>query len=129
MLTCSPKTDPVVKLVFRYIIALRKAGIENFKFHDLRHAFATRLVQRGTDIYKIAKLLGHEDIRMTQRYSHHSPESLRDGVKILEVDFNLTTVNYYISPARTQSPGRFLINICADGWFSYYLLFKECVVH
>ena len=72
--------------------ALRKAGIENFKFHDLRHTFATRLAQRGIDIYKIAKLLGHEDIRMTQRYSHHSPESLRVGVEILEVDFNLTSV-------------------------------------
>ncbi len=72
--------------------ALKKAGIENFKFHDLRHTFATRLAQRGIDIYKIAKLLGHEDIRMTQRYSHHSPESLRVGVEILEVDFNLTSV-------------------------------------
>ncbi len=72
--------------------ALRKAGIENFKFHDLRHTFATRLVQRETDIYMISKLLGHEDIRMTQRYSHHSPESLRVGVEILEVDYNLTTI-------------------------------------
>jgi len=72
--------------------ALRKAGIENFKFHDLRHTFATRLVQRETDIYMISKLLGHEDIRMTQRYSHHSPESLRVGVEILEVDFNLTSI-------------------------------------
>ncbi len=69
---------------------LKKAGIENFKFHDLRHTFATRLAQKGIDIYKIAKLLGHEDIRMTQRYSHHSPESLRDGVEILESDCVLT---------------------------------------
>jgi integrase len=39
---------------------LEKAEIENFKFHDLRHTFATRLAQKGIDIYKIAKLLGHE---------------------------------------------------------------------
>jgi len=73
-------------------IALKKARIENFRFHDLRHTFATRLAQRGVDIYKIAKLLGHRDIKMTQRYAHHCPESLRDGVEILEVDYNLTTI-------------------------------------
>jgi integrase len=72
--------------------AVRKAEIVDFKFHDLRHSFCTKLAQRGVDIYKIAKLAGHEDIRMTQRYSHHCPESLRDGVEALEVDFNLTSV-------------------------------------
>ncbi len=70
--------------------ALEKAGVEDLKFHDLRHTFATRLAQGGVDLYKIAKLLGHEDIRMTQRYAHHCPESLRDGVKILEADCVLT---------------------------------------
>jgi integrase len=73
-------------------IALNKTGIQKFHFHDLRHTFATRLAQRGIDIYKISKLLGHQDIRMTQRYSHHCPDSLRDGVQILEADYNLTTV-------------------------------------
>ncbi len=73
-------------------IALDKTGIQNFHFHDLRHTFATRLAQRGIDIYKISRLLGHQDIRMTQRYSHHCPDSLRDGVQILEADYNLTTV-------------------------------------
>ncbi len=71
-----------------FYVVLRKAEIENFKFHDLRHTFATRLAQSGIDIYKIAKLLGHEDIRMTQRYAHHCPESLRDGVEILESYYN-----------------------------------------
>ncbi|TVM03454.1 MAG: integrase [Candidatus Brocadia sp. WS118] len=72
--------------------ALQKADIQDFHFHDLRHTFATRLAQRGIDIYKISKLLGHKDIRMTQRYAHHCPESLRDGVQILEVGHNLVTV-------------------------------------
>ena len=72
--------------------AVRKAEIEDFKFHDLRHCFCTKLAQRGVDINKIAKLAGHEDIRMTQRYSHHCPDSLRDGVEALEVDYNLTTI-------------------------------------
>ncbi|MDE1888920.1 MAG: site-specific integrase [Planctomycetota bacterium] len=73
--------------------ALKKTGIKDFRFHDLRHTFATRLAQRGVDIYKISKLLGHQSITMTQRYAHHCPESLRDGIQVLEnPDYNLTTV-------------------------------------
>ncbi len=72
---------------------LRKAGIKNFRWHDLRHTFATRLAQAGVDLYKISKLLGHKDIKMTQRYAHHCPDSLRDGVEMLEVDYNLTTLD------------------------------------
>ena len=72
--------------------ATRKAGIEDFTFHDLKHCFCTKLAQLGVDQYKIAKLVGHEDIRMTQRYSHHCPESLRDGVEILESGYNLATM-------------------------------------
>ena len=63
---------------------VERAKIEDFRFHDLRHTFATRLAQAGVDLYKIAKLLGHKDIKMTQRYSHHYPESLRDGVEVLD---------------------------------------------
>ncbi|MEE9604294.1 MAG: site-specific integrase, partial [Candidatus Scalindua sp.] len=75
-----------------FYIAIRKAEIEDFRFHDLRHTFATRLAQAGVDLYKISKLLGHEDINTTQRYAHHCPDSLRDGVEVLESDYVLTTV-------------------------------------
>ena len=71
---------------------LEKVGVENLWLHDLRHTFATRLAQADVDLYKISKLLGHKDIKMTQRYSHHCPDSLRDGVEILETDYNLTTM-------------------------------------
>jgi len=67
---------------------MRKVGIKDFRWHDLRHTFATRLAQAGVDLYKVSKLLGHKDIKMTQRYSHHCPDSLRDGVEILEFDYN-----------------------------------------
>ena len=59
-----------------YDEALAKAEITDFHFHDLRHTFATRLVQNGVDLYKVQKLLGHKNIAMTQRYAHHYPESL-----------------------------------------------------
>jgi len=61
-----------------------KAGIKNFKFHDLRHTFATRLVQNGVDLYKIKDLLGHKDLQMSMRYAHHCSESLRSSVEILD---------------------------------------------
>jgi len=80
-------------LVRAFDIAKEKAIIQNFHFHDVRHCFATRLAQRGVDIYRISKLLGHLNITMTQRYAHHCPESLRGGIEVLEkVDYNLTTV-------------------------------------
>ncbi|MBI4715997.1 MAG: tyrosine-type recombinase/integrase [Nitrospirae bacterium] len=67
-----------------FYVAMEKAELENFRFHDLRHTFATRLVQAGVDLYKVQRLLGHKTPAMTQRYAHHSPESLRDGVLVLD---------------------------------------------
>lgn len=64
--------------------AVKSAKIEDFHFHDLRHTFATRLVQLGKDLYKVQKLLGHKTPSMTQRYAHHYPESLRDAVEVLD---------------------------------------------
>ena len=73
--------------------ALDKAGIEDFRFHDLRHCFATKLVQRGVDLYKVQLLLGHKTPLMTQRYAHHYPESLREGVEALgQVDEKSITI-------------------------------------
>jgi integrase len=63
--------------------AVKKADIKDFRFHDLRHTFATRLCQSGIDLYVISRLLGHKSIQMTTRYSHHFPESLRSGVEVL----------------------------------------------
>ena len=61
-----------------------KAKVINFRFHDLRHTFATRLVQAGVDLYAVQKLGRWKSISMVERYAHHCPESLRPGVEILD---------------------------------------------
>ena len=64
--------------------AMRKAGIVRFRFHDLRHTFATRLIQAGVDVYTVQKLGRWKTISMVLRYAHHQPESLRGGAEVLD---------------------------------------------
>ncbi len=52
---------------------VKNSGITDFKLHDLRHTFASYLAMKGVDLYTISQLLGHSDIKMTQRYAHLSP--------------------------------------------------------
>lgn len=60
--------------------ALNRAGIKDFRFHDLRHTAATRWAERGADVYVIAALLGHHCLQTTMRYAHGSMERMRDIV-------------------------------------------------
>jgi integrase len=48
---------------------LDRAGIQNFRFHDLRHTFASWYMMNGGDLYELAKILGHSNIKMTERYA------------------------------------------------------------
>ncbi len=64
--------------------AVRKAKIKKLRFHDLRHTFATRLVQAGVDLYTVQKLGQWKNVSMVMRYAHHYPESLRPGVEVLD---------------------------------------------
>lgn len=63
--------------------ALRKADIQGFRFHDLRHTFASRLVEEGVALYTVQALLGHTQPNMTQRYAHLSNGHLTAAVRKL----------------------------------------------
>lgn len=64
--------------------ALHKAGIEYFRFHDLRHTAATRMADAGADAFTLMKILGHSDIRMTSRYTHATDSAIRKAVENLD---------------------------------------------
>lgn len=64
--------------------AVKDAGVEDLRFHDLRHTFASRLAQSGIDPYTIQRLMGHKSFVTTQRYAHHYLESLKKGLMGLE---------------------------------------------
>ena len=64
--------------------ARERASIKNFRFHDLRHTFATRLVQRGVGIYEVQKLGRWKNTSMVMRYAHHYPESLRSSIEVMD---------------------------------------------
>ena len=74
---------PYASLYRCFIKACKSVGIEGLRFHDLRHTFATRLVQGGVDIETVRDLLGHHSIVMTQRYTHSSHEMKQRAVEIL----------------------------------------------
>ena len=60
---------------------VKAAKVKNFRLHDCRHHFASRLVQAGVDLYTVKELLGHSEISMTERYSHLAPDNLRAAVE------------------------------------------------
>lgn len=53
--------------------AVEKAGLSDFRWHDLRHTFASRLVMAGVDLRTVQELMGHRNISMTVRYAHLAP--------------------------------------------------------
>lgn len=64
---------------------VKRAQLDDFTFHDLRHDFASRLVQAGVNLYEVRDLLGHSSITLTERYAHLAPHQKRAAVAMLEV--------------------------------------------
>jgi len=80
MLARLPRDSELVLGPFRhkkaFMAACRRAGLEDFHFHDLRHTYASWKVQDGVDLRTVAELLGHKTLAMVMRYAHLSPEHL-----------------------------------------------------
>jgi len=63
--------------------ACKRAGIEGLRFHDLRHTFASRLVENGVDLITVKDLLGHSSVRTTERYTHSGRNAKKQAVESL----------------------------------------------
>lgn len=75
----SPNADTPIDFRSAWRVARKNAGLEDFRFHDLRHTAASYLAMNGATTTDIAKILGHKSIAMAQRYSHLSQSHI-DGV-------------------------------------------------
>ena len=82
----SPWADPIGKVTVHdsFKRACSAARINDFRFHDLRHTFASHLVMAGVDLVTVKELLGHKTIAMTNRYTHLAQEHKAQAVAKLE---------------------------------------------
>jgi integrase len=80
---CSHRGRFLHNLAKAWYAALEAAGIEDFRFHDLRHTFASRLAMAGVDLYTVQRAGGWKTAIMVQRYAHLSPDHMRAAVERL----------------------------------------------
>ncbi|OQR35196.1 integrase [Pseudomonas sp. T] len=66
-----------------WVELLKNAGVKDFRWHDMRHDFASRLVMAGVPLNTVRDLLGHSDIKMTLRYAHLAPDSKAAAVELI----------------------------------------------
>ena len=67
----------------RDLLALKDPSWQEVSLHTLRHTCASRLVQRGVDLYRVSRWLGHSSVTVTERYAHLAPSDLEDVVGVL----------------------------------------------
>lgn len=76
----NPKTGkPFVSIFSSWDSARKRAGLADVRIHDLRHSFASFLVNGGRSLYEVQKILGHTQIKTTQRYAHLANDTLLDA--------------------------------------------------
>jgi integrase len=77
------KGEPVKGIKTSFKTARKNAAIEDFKFHDLRHTFASQVLMRGGSLKDVQELLGHKTMTMTLRYAHLTQEHKKRAVNLL----------------------------------------------
>lgn len=85
--------------------AVKKAGLVDFHFHDLRHTFASWLVMAGVPLSAVSELLGHTSLAMTMRYAHLSPKHLTEAVRILDGESSSLDNNMTIGGSKRGEAG------------------------
>jgi integrase len=103
----NPKTGkPYVSIFYSWDTARHQAGLADVRIHDLRHSFASFLVNAGRSLYEVQKILGHTQIKTTQRYAHLSQDTLIDAANVVPFTMKLPLVcltrNGVISPTIGQ---------------------------
>ena len=76
-----PFTETMVE--YDYKRALKKSNITGIRFHDLRHTFASHFMMNGGSLTDLQRILGHSDLKLTQRYAHLSPTYLRKSIEVI----------------------------------------------
>ena len=95
-----PKTlKPYVSIFCSWNTARTKAGLADVRIHDLRHSYASFLVNAGRSLYEVQRLLGHTQIKTTQRYAHLSHDTLLDATNSV----NTTLAGMFV-PMVSASP-------------------------
>ena len=89
----NPKTQkPYVSIFQAWNTARKHAGLADVRMHDLRHSFASFLVNAGRSLYEVQKILGHTQIKTTQRYAHLSQDTLLDAANMVPFSMKLPVV-------------------------------------
>lgn len=86
-----------------FIRLLKRAEIERANLHTLRHTFASHLVMAGVDLRTVQELLGHSSVKVTEQYSHLSPDHRAKAVAVLNFETKLKQLEPNLSPAPAKS--------------------------
>ena len=76
--------EPYTDIHKSFTTALEIAKIENFRFHDLRHTVATRMVEKGIPLPVVQEIMGHAKISTTMRYTHVVPKQKLEAISVLD---------------------------------------------
>ena len=89
----NPRTgQPYTSLHIAFFKARDSAGLSSVRMHDLRHTYASLLINNGASIYEVQQLLGHYNISMTERYARLFPNTLQDRVDIVAESFDFDRI-------------------------------------